>query len=172
MRLSRRPPCQMWSFNNISHWKIKEYRTLHGFLNTTPPHTCKSYLSLKLMLPIFLKYSVRTDVIWYIYDQYLNQTPQTGVTVFTWGHPWVRWGFLPGTGLLPVKVVVSALAVSTCCQRLLKGTVTWDKKEDLYIPASFFPLTYHLSGCMHKLNPLIFPACSVHNAICQTMGCI
>lgn len=118
---------------------------LNGAINSASSWRCHSYLCLKPMLPwglqvllqstLIAKYFIQShhdSGLWWIYKQHLSQTSQSGVIVFTWGHPRVRWGFLPGTGLLPVKVIVPALAVSTSCQRLLKGTVTCDRRKNFF----------------------------------------
>lgn len=58
-----------------------------------------------------------------------KESRSSSVSVLTWRHPRVWRSLLSGGGLLPVKVIVPALAVPTSCQRLLKVTIACDKRK-------------------------------------------
>lgn len=83
---------------------------------------------------------------------------RAGVTVLTWGHPWIWWRLLSSVALLPVKVIVSALAVPARCQRLLKVTIACDKRKK-FIWLYIFSINLLLKW-MNKLNspPFFSPA--------------
>lgn len=72
--------------------------------------------------PITMKYSQYDDRIISFLHWARSQ-------VLTWGHPWIWWRLLSGIDLLPVEVIISALAVSTCRQWLLKSTIACDKRK-------------------------------------------
>lgn len=95
-----------------------------------------------------------TLAVWWWFHHFSSS--EASVTLLTWGHPWIWWRLLSGIGLLPVKVIVSALAVPARCQRLLKVTIACDKRKKFIWLYSFFPLTCCSNEWIYKWNSLSF----------------
>lgn len=80
----------------------------------------------------------------------------SSIAVLTWGHPWIWWSLLPGIDLLPVKVIIAALAVSTCCQRLLKIAIACNQEKGGKMVIQFFSLPRSSNEWIYKLNSSLF----------------
>lgn len=139
----------VWWGKNINNLQVAIYlshsvrflftRSAHPTFNNIPLHKDSlhgglEYFFLQQMIkkkrteanvqPCAMMYSIY--IWWWFHHFSLSWARVTGLT---WGHPWIWWSLLSGIGLLPVKVIVSALAVPTRCQRLLKVTIACDKRK-------------------------------------------